>query len=55
MHQAHELWMVLRNVTNPGKDLKELVDYLDASCRLFRMALEAGNSAGQAAASKGMQ
>jgi hypothetical protein len=55
MHQAHELWMVLRNVTNPEKDLKKLVDYLDASCRLFRMALEAGNSVGQAAVSKGMQ
>jgi hypothetical protein len=40
--QAHELWFELRTVPHPEKDLKGLVDYLDVSCRLFRMAMDAG-------------
>jgi hypothetical protein len=55
MTQAHELWLQLRSVTHPEKDLKELVDYLDASCCLFRMAMEVGDSPGNHAVAKRKQ
>ncbi len=53
--QAYELWLELRSITKPEKDLKELIDYLDVSTLLLRMAMGVEDFAGRPTAAKGRQ